>query len=160
LLLLRAVSSAAPSSQSLAFGHLMVWTRGAYTISTDRTRLDLAMIHAFLSTTYWAKDRPRDATVRAIAASLPFGLYHGERQLGFARVLTDYATVAYLADVFVLPEARGRGLGAWLVETAMAHPELQHVRRWLLGTRDAHGLYRKFGFGPPNSERLMELVRE
>lgn len=122
------------------------WRRGAYTIDTDRARLDVAMIHGFLATSDWAAGIPREVVERSIAGSLPFGLYEGDRQIGFARVITDRATFAYLADVFVLAEYRGRGLGRWLVETMLAHPELQGLRRWLLATRDAHALYRGFGF--------------
>lgn len=134
----------------------MLWSRGEFQISTDRARLDLDTIHAFLSTSYWANTRTREQTLRAIEASIPFGLYKGERQLGFARVVTDYVTVAYLADVFVLPEARGWGLGHWLIQTALEHDDFRDVRRWVLGTRDAHGLYRRFGFTEPDAAVLME----
>jgi GNAT superfamily N-acetyltransferase len=122
------------------------WRRGPYTIDTDRARLDVAMIHGFLATSDWAAGIPREVVERSIAGSPPFGLYEGDRQIGFARVITDRATFAYLADLFVLAEYRGRGLGRWLVETMLAHPELQGLRRWLLATRDAHALYRGFGF--------------
>jgi GNAT superfamily N-acetyltransferase len=123
------------------------WRRGDYTISTDRARLDVAAIHEFLSTkSYWAQGRDFETVRRAVENSLPFGVYHGGRQVGFARVVTDYATFAWLADVFVLDEFRGEGLGKWLVEVILSHPELQNFRRWILGTRDAHELYRRFGF--------------
>ena len=123
------------------------WTRGGYTISCDQARLDLEVIYAFLSgESYWAQGRSRERVERSVANSLPFGLYKGEAQVGFARVVTDYATFAWLADVFVLDSERGRGLGLWLVETVMSHPRLRGVRRWLLATRDAQGLYRRFGF--------------
>jgi GNAT superfamily N-acetyltransferase len=134
------------------------WQRGEYTVSDDPARLELEVIHGFLDRSYWAQGRSREAVARAIAQSLSFGLYHGDRQVGFARVLTDYVTLAFLADVFVLEEHRGQGLGVWLIEVVTGVPELAHVRRWLLGTRDAHGLYRKFGFGEPRPGILMERL--
>ena len=134
------------------------WTRGEYTISTDRKRLDLDLIHSLLVTSYWAQGRTRERVAQSIELSLPFGLYHREEQIGFARVLTDYVVLAFLADVFVLEAHRGRGLGAWLVESVTSLPELGAIRRWLLGTRDAHELYRKFGFGDPKPGILMERV--
>jgi len=106
-------------------------------------------MHGFLATSHWAQGIPLAVLEHAVAHSLPFGLYKGGRQIGFARVVTDHATFAYLADVFVLPEHRGRGLGKWLVQSILAHPELQGMRRWLLGTRNAHSLYRKSGFAEP-----------
>jgi len=120
-----------------------------YEIDTDRARLDLRVIRAFLSRSHWARGIPMPVLKRAIAHSLPFGLYKDGRQIGFARVVTDFATLAYLADVFVLPEEQGNGLGSWLVDGILAHPGLQGLRRWLLGSRDAQGLYRKHGFGEP-----------
>jgi GNAT superfamily N-acetyltransferase len=134
------------------------WTRGEYTISTDRSRLDLDVIHGFLTRSYWAAGRSRERVARAIDASLPFGLYHGDTQIGFARVVTDEVVIAFLADVFVLEAYRGQGLGHWLVEVVTGLPELQPVRRWLLGTRDAHKLYRKFGFREPKPGVLLERV--
>lgn len=123
------------------------WQRGDYTISTDMARLDVDLIYDFLSThSYWAKGRTRAAVERSIAHSLSFGLYRQGQQVGFARVVTDYATFAYLADVFVLEAERGRGLGKWLLATIVEHAELQGLRRWLLATRDAHGLYQQAGF--------------
>lgn len=123
------------------------WKRDEYTISCEHARLDMGAIHEFLSReSYWARGRSRERIELAIKNSLPFGLYKGERQVGFARVVTDYATFAWLADVFVLDVERGRGLGVWLVETALAHPDLRGLRRWILATRDAHELYRRFGF--------------
>ncbi|MCA1633874.1 MAG: GNAT family N-acetyltransferase [Acidobacteria bacterium] len=123
------------------------WQRGDCTISTERARLDLHAIHEFLSTkSYWARGRSFELVQRAVENSLPFGLYRGARQIGFARVVTDYATFAWLADVYVLDEFRGEGLGKWLVEVTLSHSELQNLRRWILGTRDAHELYRHFGF--------------
>lgn len=132
------------------------WTHGEYTISTDRKRLDLDVIHGFLVKSYWAEGRTRERVAQSIERSLPFGLYHRQEQIGFARVLTDYVVLAFLADVFVLEAHRGKGLGAWLVESVTSLPELGAVRRWLLGTRDAHELYRKFEFGDPKPGFLME----
>ena len=127
-----------------------------FTISTDPAKLDLAVIHGFLTTSYWSPGIARERVERAIRHSLPFGVYEGERQVGFARVITDYTSFAYLADVFVLDAYRGRGLALWLMETILAHPELQDLRRWLLATRDAHALYRKVGFDAlPTPERFM-----
>ena len=134
------------------------WQRGDYTISTDPQRLDVALIHQYLSTqTYWATGRPRDVVERSLQHSLCFGLYCGAAQVGFARVITDYATFAWLADVFVLEAQRGQGLGTWLTETIVAHPDLQGFRRWVLATKDAHEVYRKFGFAELKlPERWME----
>lgn len=130
----------------------------AYRISTDRSQLDVAMIHRFLSQeSYWAQNVPLQVVQRAIAHSLCFGLYQSERQVGFARVVTDAATFGYLADVFVLASHRGQGLGRRLVEAVLAHPDLQGLRRFMLATRDAHRLYRQFGFiAPSHPEVLME----
>ena len=125
------------------------WRRGEYEMSTDPDRLDLDAIFDFLSTrSYWARERTREVVERSIHNSLPFGMYAGDRQIGFCRVITDYATFAWLADVYVLEEFRGQKLGEWLVETVLSHPELQGLRRWLLATRDAQGLYEKYGFKP------------
>lgn len=122
------------------------WRRGAYVVSTDRSRLDLDVVHGYLKRSYWAEGVPFDVVRRSVENSLVFGMYRGTEQVGFARVVTDHATFAYLADVFVLEEHRGRDLGKWLVETALSHPELQDLRRWMLATRDAHELYRKYAF--------------
>jgi GNAT superfamily N-acetyltransferase len=122
------------------------WRREDFLISTDKQLLDLSVIHGFLAGSYWAAGIPLDLVERSIEHSLAFGLYQRENQIGFARVITDYATFAYLADVFILEDFRGRGLGEWLIEAVMSHPELQGLRRWMLLTRDAHGLYRKSGF--------------
>ncbi len=132
-------------------------TPDGLTISDDPARLDLDVICGYLSTeSYWATGRPREVIERSIAHSLPFGLYDGAAQVGFARVVTDRATFAYLADVFVLSSHRGRGLSKRLVAAILAHPELQGLRRWLLVTRDAHGLYARFGFTPlPEPARFM-----
>lgn len=124
------------------------WTRDDFTVSDDPARLQLDVIHGFLTTSYWSPGVTRETVARAIAHSLPLGLYEGERQVGFARAITDRTTFAYLADVFVLPEWRGRGLSKFLLECMILHPDLQGLRRWVLRTRDAHGLYEQFGFGP------------
>ena len=122
-----------------------------YDISTDRERLDLVLIHRWLSEqSYWAAGIPRDIVARAIANSINFGVYHNvAEQVGFARVISDHATYAYLADVFILEKHRGKGLSKRLMEAVLAHPELQGLRRWTLATRDAHGLYEQFGFTQP-----------
>ena len=117
-----------------------------FTISTDPARLDMDVICGFLSRSYWAKTRPRKRTEHAIANSFVFGVYDGRHQIGFARVVTDYSVVAYLCDVFIHEDYRGQGIGKWLIETVLAHPDVKDVRRWLLATDDAHGLYQKFGF--------------
>lgn len=132
--------------------------RGAYEVSTDAARLEMAVIHGFLSTSYWAAGIPRETVRRSIEHSLAFGLYHdADGQVGFARVVSDRATFAYLCDVFVLEAHRGRGLSKWLVEFIHAHPELQGLRRWMLATRDAHGLYRGQGWTPlPTPETFMQ----
>ncbi len=130
---------------------------GEFLISTDVSLLDLNVIHQFLAHAYWSENIPRPTVARAIRESLCFGIYDGEAQIGMARVISDYATFAYVADVFILEQYRGRGLSKALMSAVMAHPNLQGLRRWTLGTRDAHGLYRKFGFTePPAPERLME----
>jgi len=120
-----------------------------YEIDTEKARLDIGFVHGFLVRSHWAKGIPMAVVERAIAHSRAYGLYRDGRQVGFARVVTDHATFAYLADVFVIEAERGRGLARWLVKTILADPELQGFRRWLLGTRHAHGLYRRCGFGEP-----------
>lgn len=133
------------------------WQRGEYSISTDSKRLDLSVIHQFLSSSYWAKGLPMQVLQQAIQHSLVFGLYKDNQQIGFARTITDYATFAYIADVFVLEPFQGQGLGKWLVETIVSYPELQGLRRCLLATKDAHGLYQQFGFTELNNpHRFME----
>ena len=122
------------------------WQRGEYSITTDKSRLDLDVICRFLSTSYWAAGRSIETIRRSIEHSIPFGVYKGNEQVGFARVITDYATFAWIADVFILEEHRGRGLSKWLMEVMISHPELQGFRRWVLATKDAHELYRKYGF--------------
>jgi len=134
------------------------WQRGEYVISTDKNRLDVLLIHDFLSrTSYWAQGRTLDVVKRSLENSLNFGLFQGNKQIGFARVVTDYATFAWLADVFILDEYRGRGLAKWLMEVINTHSRLQGLRRWVLATRDAHELYRQFGFSELSQpERYME----
>jgi len=131
-------------------------------VTSDRARMDLEVIHAFLSQdSYWAKDVPRAVVARAIEHSLCFGAFDGNAQIGFARVITDYATFAYLADVFVLPSHRGQGISRAILEAIVAHPELRGLRRWHLVTRDAHGLYERFGFTPLDtpSRHMMRVMR-
>ena len=129
-----------------------------FSISTDKQRLDRALIHAFLKSCYWAKGIPRETVERSIENSLCFGAYRGDEQVGFARVISDFATYAYIADVFVIESFRGRGLSKLLIKSIMDEPDLQGLRRWSLVTRDAHGLYAQFGFQPVKSpERHMEI---
>ena len=133
------------------------WRRGEYEISTDPDRIDLDVVHGWLAGSYWAAGIPRETVARSIAGSLCFGIHRGARQVGFARVVSDRATFAWLGDVFVLEEERGRGLAGWLMECVLAHPDLQGLRRFLLATRDAHALYAKHGFAPLAApERFME----
>jgi len=132
--------------------------RGEYTITTDRHRLDLKAIHGFLAHSYWSPGVPIEIVERAIANSLCFGLFHGQDQVGFARVITDKATFAYLSDVYVLESHRGKGLSKWLLEVIQGHEDLQGLRRFMLATRDAHGLYSQFGFRAlANLSRMMEI---
>ncbi len=133
---------------------------GDYTISTDRGRLDLDVIHKFLSiSSYWAQGIPRQTVERSINSSLCFGVFHGENQVGFARVISDYATWAVLVDVFIVEGHRGRGLSKRLMSVIKSHPDLQGLRTWVLATKDAHGLYAKFGFKPlPSPERFMAIM--
>lgn len=135
----------------------MQWERGAYLVSTDRTRIDVDLVHDFLARqSYWAAGISRDLVARSLDHSLCFGLYREGTQVGFARVISDFATYAYLADVFVLPQHRGQGLSVWMVEIILGHPRLQGLRRFVLATRDAHGLYARFGFTAyPDPDRLM-----
>jgi GNAT superfamily N-acetyltransferase len=149
--------------------------RGEFLVTTDPARIDLDVIHGFLTNCYWAKGIPREVVARSIKHSLCFGVYDGSgttprlttdarhgapAQVGFARVVSDFATVAHLGDVFILESHRGRGLSKWLMECIMRHPALQNLRRWILLTRDAHGLYAQYGFTPVKAlERYMELHR-
>jgi len=132
--------------------------QNGYLISTDPEKIDVELVHAYLSeSSYWAKNIPKEVVRRSIANSLCFGVYENGRQVGFARVVTDKATFGYLADVFVVESARGLGLSKWLMDSILAHPELQGFRRWVLATADAHGLYARSGFKPlARPERWME----
>jgi GNAT superfamily N-acetyltransferase len=133
---------------------------GEFLVTTDTARLDIDAIHDYLSReAYWCQGIPRETVERAIENSVNFGLLHGARQVGFTRVVTDKATYAWVCDVYVLPEYRGRGLARLMLETMLEHPELQGLRRWTLATRDAHDLYRRVGFAElPNPERWMIIV--
>ena len=132
---------------------------GSIVVTTDRSRLALDVIHGFLTSSYWAKGIPRETVARSMEHSLCFGAFDEERQVGFARVVSDRTTFAYICDVFALESHRGHGVGKSLMAAIMSHPELQGLRRWTLFTRDAHGLYRQFGFGAAaHPERLMEVV--
>jgi GNAT superfamily N-acetyltransferase len=137
------------------------WTRGNFVISTDKARVDVDVVHRFLADAYWCRGIPREVVAKSIDHSLVFGLYQLEpaQQIGFARVITDYATFAYLSDVFVLEPFRGQGLARWMMEVIVAHPDLQRLRRWLLATRDAHDVYRHAGFRAlTHPERFMEIL--
>ena len=133
------------------------WRLGEYVISTDKHLLDLTAIHSFLVRSYWAEGIPLETVKKSIEHSLNFGVYIAGKQIGFARVITDYATYAYIGDVYILEDFRGQGLSKWLMQVIADHPELQGLRRWTLLTRDAHELYRKTGFTKPQfPERYME----
>lgn len=136
----------------------MEFRREQFTISTDKARLDVGLIQKFLvEDSYWARERTEEQTRTAIENSICFGVYLGERQIGFGRVVTDKATFAYVGDVFIIDEFRGQGLSKWLMQVMVEHPELQGLRRWILATRDAHGLYEQFEFAPLRfPERWME----
>ena len=138
---------------------VMEYRRGEFLVSTDPERLSLDVVHGFLTNCYWAKGIPREVVARSIERALCFGIYvESSAQVGFARVISDFATIAYIGDVFVLDSHRGRGLGKWLMQCITQHPSLQNLRRWILTTRDAHGLYLQFGFTPVKApERFMEL---
>lgn len=131
-----------------------------YSVSTDKSRLNIDVIYSFLTTSYWAKGIPRSIVEKCIEHSLCFGVFRGDEQVGFARVISDYSTYAYLADVFILEQHRGRGLSKLLMKEIMAHPHLQGLRRFQLMTKDAHELYRQFGFTESKiPDRLMEIAR-
>jgi GNAT superfamily N-acetyltransferase len=134
--------------------------RDGYTVSTDPALLDVDAIHGYLTRSYWAAGIPRETVGRSLRLSLCFGVYRGDQQVGFARLVTDLATFAYLADVFVLEDHRGRGLSKWLMECMTEHPDLRDLRRWHLVTRDAQGLYAQYGFAEPPSGKHMERVRQ
>ncbi|MGA8500990.1 MAG: GNAT family N-acetyltransferase [Candidatus Sulfotelmatobacter sp.] len=146
------------AARILDSGAVMEYRRDEFLISTDRERLSLDMVHGFLTNCYWARGIPREVVARSIENALCFGIYDGQSQIGFARVISDFATIAYVGDVFVLETHRGRGLGKWLMQCITQHPALQDLRHWVLTTRDAHGLYSQFGFAPVKApERFMEL---
>jgi GNAT superfamily N-acetyltransferase len=141
---------------------IMEWQRDTYIISTDTKWIDREMVHQYLSEeSYWAKNIPFEVVSRSIDHSLCFGVYEeGPEMVGFARVLSDYATFAYIMDVFILPPSRGLGLSKWLMECILTHPDLQNLRGWSLKTTDAHGLYRQFGFQlAKHPEKIMERVQ-
>ena len=132
------------------------YLKGNYKISTDKSKLDIAVIHGFLSTSYWAEEIPVEIVQKAIENSLCFGVYDGSKQIGFARVITDYATCGYLADVFIVESARGKGLSKWLMECILMYPQLQGLRNFCLMTQDAHTLYARYGFkNIPKPENFM-----
>jgi GNAT superfamily N-acetyltransferase len=140
--------------------HIFEVQRERFTISTDPARLDIDAVCDFLTRAYWANTRPRDRTERAIQNSLVFGVYEGERQIGLARVVTDYSIFAYLCDVFIHEDYRAYGLGKWLIQTILDHPDLRDMRRWVLVTNDAHGLYKQFGFTSiDDPEHWMQMLK-
>jgi len=133
--------------------------KDSFTISTDPSRLDVDAIVDMLTRAYWAKGRPRERTERALANSLVFGVYDGDKQIGIARIVSDYAIFAYLCDVIIHEDYRARGLGKWLMETVRSHPDLQGLRRWVLATHDAHELYKQYGWTPlENPHNWMEIL--
>ena len=136
----------------------MEWTKDGFTISTDKSKIDVEYVHRFLTHSYWAENIPLAVVHRSIRGSLCFSVFYQEQQIGFARVITDEATFAYLADVFIDEDFRGKGLSKWLMEIIIAHPGLQGLRRLLLATRDAHGLYLQYGFTPlTKPDRWMQI---
>jgi GNAT superfamily N-acetyltransferase len=122
------------------------WRKGEYLLSTDKSKIEIEIVHRFLAQSYWAESIPLEVVEKSIDNSLCFAIYRYQKLVGFARVVSDFATFAYLADVFILPEERGKGLSTWLMETIMDYPQLQGLRRFILATRDAHTLYERFGF--------------
>jgi GNAT superfamily N-acetyltransferase len=138
----------------------MEWHKDGFLISTDPARIDIDTVHGFLTNSYWAAGVPIDVVRRSIQHALCFGIYKDDKQAGFARVITDYATFAYIGDVFVLDEYRGLGLSKWLMSIIREHPDLRGLRRWLLATRDAHGLYSQFGFKPLNNPGTWMEIRD
>ena len=133
------------------------WTLGEYEISTDPAKIDVGVVHWFLTNCYWARGIPEEVVRKSIENSICFGVYKNDEQIGFARIITDRATFSYIADVFILGPHRGQGLSKWMMECILAHPELQGLRRHALITADAHGLYKQFGFSPvKNPDRWME----
>ena len=125
----------------------MEWRKGSYVLTDDASRVDVSSVHAWLQSTYWAKGRSREVVEETVRNSLCLSLFAGERQVGFARVVTDRATFAWICDVFILSEMRGEGLGKWMMECVVDHPAIQHAKQILM-TRDAHGLYARYGFEP------------
>ena len=149
-----------PAIETPESEQVMECHKGEFIVSTDPARIEWDVVHGFLTECYWANGIPREVVARSIENSLCFGLYRQGKQVGFARVISDYATYAYIGDVFVLKSFRGRGLGKWLMECIMRHPKLQGLRRWSLATRDAHALYAQFGFTPlKKPQNYMELHR-
>ncbi|MCA6364940.1 MAG: GNAT family N-acetyltransferase [Bacteroidetes bacterium] len=133
--------------------------KNGYVLSDDQSKLNHDFIHFELSRSYWSEEIPRSITEKAAAHSLCFGIYHNNSQVAYARVVSDFATFGYLCDVIVAEAHRGAGLGKWMMECIMSHPELQGLRRFMLATRDAHSLYARFGFHTPeNPDKLMEIV--
>lgn len=136
----------------------MEWQKDRFWITTDKSKLDIPFIHSFLTGSYWAMGISQDIVQKCVDGSVSFGVFHEDQQIGFARVVTDKASFGYLADVFIDEAWRGQGLSKWLMEIIMEHPDLQGFRRFLLATRDAHGLYRQFGFTELNNpERWMQI---
>ena len=136
----------------------MISVKGDYSITTDKARMDIDFIHRYLTRSYWAEGITKEIVRKSVSGSLCFAVLEGEKQVGFARMVTDEATFAYLADVFIIEEYRGKGLSKWLIETILAHPGMHGLRRMMLATRDAHGLYSQFGFTPLNyPERWMQI---
>jgi GNAT superfamily N-acetyltransferase len=133
------------------------WRKDDYVLSTDKSKIDVEIIHQVLSHSYWAENIPLEVVEKSIDNSFCFAIYHHHKTVGFARVVSDFATFAYLADVFIVPEERGKGLSTWLIGTILDHPQLQGLRRFTLATRDAHDLYARFGFTPfDKPERWMQ----
>jgi len=137
----------------------MEFLKKDYSISTDKSKINIELVHDYLCNhSYWAEGIPIETVKKSIDHSLCFGLYNNGRQIGFARVISDFATYAYLADVFIVPEERGKGLSKWMMQVILNHPELQGLRRFVLATKDAHGLYEQFGFIVyPNPDRIMTM---
>ena len=136
----------------------MEWTKDDFSISTDKNKIDVAYVHQFLSNSYWAEGIPVETVRQSIEGAMCFSVFHLNKQIGFARVITDEATFAYLADVFIDENYRGKGLSKWLVEIIISYPTLQGLRRFLLATKDAHRLYKQFGFTPLNNvDRWMHI---
>lgn len=136
-------------------------TKRGFSISTDKEQLNLKVIHGYLKDAYWCKNIPIEIVEKSITGSLCFGVYEREEQVGFARVITDFTTFAYLADVFILPAHQGKGLGKWLIQTIVEYADLQEIRSFSLATKDAHGLYEQYGFKPLAEpyKRMLKVYR-